>query len=569
MPPAIPPLQFTFVYCKFIISIDLGDQSRTNSNMPVSTDSNRLKGFKNKGKDMEDLRRRRTDVSVELRKAKKDDQIKKKRQISEDLSIISPLKENNQQNIAVPMMDIEEIIRILTSASSDEDTFKAVQCTRRLLSREKNPPIDKVIKAGLVPSLIKLLQYKQNTQIQFEAAWAVTNIASGTSEQTKTVVEAGCVDHFRKLLTSGHLQVCEQAVWALGNIAGDGPEYRDLVIDRGCVQPLLNLVTENIQIPFLRNVTWTISNLCRNKNPPPDLNKIMDILPMLGKLITHADEEIVADTCWALSYLTDGPNEKIAVILGTGVVERLVKLLQHRNVSIVTPSLRAIGNIVTGDDTQTQHVLDHGALKPLRELFDHSKAQLVKEAAWAISNIAAGTPEQIHALIDADIIPPVIKALCEGDFKVQKEAVWVITNYTSGGSLDHILYLLHCNVLEPLCKMLDVQDTKTVMVALDGMRNILLKATHMTGPHALLVEGEPVNAVDQVTLLIEQFDGVDYLEKLQNSENDTIQKLAYELIDQYFQGEDDEEDNTIAPYTGSNGCYQFAVTKEVENKFTL
>jgi importin subunit alpha-2 len=372
--------------------------------MPISMEE-RQRGFKNKGKGMDECRRQRTNVSVEIRKARKDDQLTKKRQISSDMTMVSPLKENNQQTpTTVPPMSMEDIVQTLLrndQKSSDEIIFSAVQSTRRLLSREKNPPIDKVIKAGLVPSLMNLLQYDSNTDIQFEAAWAVTNIASGTSEQTKTVVEAGCINHFRKLLMSSRLQVQEQAVWALGNIAGDGPEYRDLVIDCDCVRPLLNLIRTDIAVPFLRNVTWTLSNLCRNKNPPPDLNKIVDVLPVLANLIRYKDEEVVADTCWAFSYLTDGPNEKIARVISTeGVVPQLVSLLGHSNVSIVTPSLRTIGNIVTGDDTQTQLVIESGALKPLRNLLHHSKAQLVKEATWAISNIAAGTEKQIQMLID-------------------------------------------------------------------------------------------------------------------------------------------------------------------------
>jgi importin subunit alpha-2 len=93
------------------------------------------------------------------------------------------------------------------------------------------------------------------------------------------------------------------------------------------------------------------------------------------------------------------------------------------------------------------------------------------------------------------------------------------------GTVEQIALLRQFDVIPPLCALLEAkEDSKTILVVLDGLANILAAA-------------EKMGELEKVTLHVEECGGLDRIEALQSHDNVEIYHKFLAILEQYFSTE--------------------------------
>ena len=382
----------------------------------------------------------------------------------------------------------------------------------------------------MVPYLVQFIQQDRMPDLQFEAAWALTNVCA--SEATAAVAAAGAVAPLVAGLMHADAEVRDQCVWCLGNIAGDAPALRDAVLATpGAVDALLLNLRHPESLKLLRNATWAMSNFCRGK-PAPAAAAVAPLLPALAHLAALEDNAVVADALWGLSFLfdsDDGSTTSAVLALAPGLAARTVALMAHADDKVATPAQRIVGSLTSGCERHTQAAIDGGALPGLVPLLRSGRRAVRREACWAVSNIAAGTHVQIGALLATrGMLDAVLEAMRGAEWHVRKEAAWVICNAAAAGSPAHVCTLVAGGVVEPLVDVLASDDERMLTVVLDAVAAILAIEARFKA------DGNPAAAMCRFAENFEEHGLIVRLEELQSHASTDVYDKAYAILTSYY-----------------------------------
>ncbi len=311
---------------------------------------------------------------------------------------------------------------------------------RKAVSVPTKPPLSEVLAEDPIPTFVAILGEKDYPEdVIHETIWILTNLASGTSDQTKEVVQKGGLDAALPHLEHDSVTVAEQVLWLVGNVCGDCVEYRDMILLAGGAKKVIasynkHTTNKTATSSFLANVYWVVSNLLRGKPLPkmslasPLADFVMDHIIRLDPSQSDLD---YTDLFWAASYLSESDFFAAKFSKSPLFLRALVeKGVSSTSSTVPTPAARAVGQLCTGDDTMTQAVVDAGVIPSAARLFlSTSKVGLCRELMWLFSNIAAGSPAQIKALSECDVAKAaIVQGLKHQSLQVVVEALFVTVN---------------------------------------------------------------------------------------------------------------------------------------------
>ncbi len=313
---------------------------------------------------------------------------------------------------------------------------------RKALCRPTDPPISHVIQEDPMKHFIAILRDENSTdQMTFETIWILTNIASGTSDQTKVVVESGALDAVIPHLKHHSRKVAEHALWLIGNVCGDSVENRDMILLAGGAKRVLasyNKHVGNQRIgeleSFLSTLYWVVSNLVRGK-PLPKKSLVSSLANFVMKqMITIAQGSAVfnyadilrAAACLSASEFFAAKFSKSPTFLRAVIA----KGLSTRGPEMHASAVLIMGQLCSCEEKVTQAVIDAGAIPVLADLYLRvSQTSLRSAILWVFSNITAGTLAQVQGLLACEeAVKVLLEGLRDSETSIVAEAVYAASN---------------------------------------------------------------------------------------------------------------------------------------------
>jgi len=342
---------------------------------------------------------------------------------------------------------------------------------RLLLSMEREPPILRIARSGVVPKIINFMysdkqsnknnKNKHNQQsknknrnanqeadikkkIQFEAAWMITNICAGATQYVTAMVQQGAIKAFVDLLRNADSsEMADQAVWGLGNIIGEGRKFKDQILSSGVINDFVAIIDDyaNVKDAILGNCLWALSNFFRC-NMNFELNQISSLINGICRLLKETkDEKQISEALRCFNFMSLQSDKICNYLAKAGAVNIAMKFL-HQETAKYEVALQAGADQTklhrNDDDDDNKKTAENAKVTQARIANSAKMAQLkmnsavYRPALRMIGNLLSGDDFVTQTVLEAGYMEVIYPFLTHFTACTRKEMMWSLSNIMAG-----------------------------------------------------------------------------------------------------------------------------------------
>ncbi|PAA54871.1 hypothetical protein BOX15_Mlig003063g2 [Macrostomum lignano] len=454
--------------------------------------------------------------------------------------------------------DLDELAGLLTSESRRDRLLGARSLRSRISDRHEAPGYSRLLTSPALAALVANLGTSADQELQFESAWALTNLLAGSGARPADLVTSSGLGSrlIRMLQCAPTERLREQACWALANVAGESPAWRDQLIladdgsgsGGGLLPALISLWESDPGNGLLDASSLLLVNLFRDRRPRLKFEYAQLLMPHVTRLLSHPYDSVVPNLLWALSYAVEGSEPRARLLLReTDAVDCVLGFLESSDDSLLMPTLRLLCCAAACLQVLPAKLLT--VFPAVRRLLGHRDAKLRRQALLLLGCTACGPDAQLEAAAQAGCLTALNEILAGrrpqtddpedaaeasggggsgagiSDLE-RREAFWIIPDFMLSRAHKFSKRITE-ECLEGLLASLSLPELEATRCALLCLRHLLFAAKYKNRPDLNF---------ELLKTSIEKLDGLKKIEAMQKIEDKEVIKLSDQILNQYFWG---------------------------------
>lgn len=430
------------------------------------------------GLDLKEQLCRKEEFAVELRKEKREKQVRLRRALISnlqkdpgevDMSAPAPEKELGQLYPAltsgIPVdSKVELLCYLLGRHETRLETLQALRLMRQYFSGNmKGVDLMRLYRDLLVHEALWYL-YREDLEFQNEAAWLLSNLLSKCSPACREVL--GFTGELRliQLLNSENEDLAENVLFALGNIAGECCQTCQKLISQGAHDAVVAAIRRHANSkPVTKVGSWVLCNLLRY---PTDVARVRTIAEALLLLRKSPYGSVRKQVLLAIQHISAMRDEHISLLFSFGLIQPLITQFAAACSQLAVNIVKVFVDVSAGGNKVNQSLLELGVLDKLHARLNDPTELLRVRCIEVLANITAGEKEHVSLVVNHPVLREALGKIGDCSVKVKLSVARLLSNISRRGTWDHIVALISFGVIATVKQGLEECDSKALLVSL-------------------------------------------------------------------------------------------------------